>query len=54
VSGFAAMSTRVPVSVIVPIKNEAANLPRCLASVIWADEILVVDSASTGGSIARK
>ena len=32
VSDFAAtMSTRVPVSVIVPIKNEAANLPRCLA-----------------------
>ena len=52
-SGFAAaMSTRVPVSVIVPIKNEAANLPRCLASVKWADEILVVDSASTHGSIA--
>ena len=52
-SGFAAaMSTRVPVSVIVPIKNEAANLPRCLASVKWADEIFVVDSASTDGSIA--
>ena len=52
-SGFAAaMSTRVPVSVIVPIKNEAANLPRCLASVKWADEILVVDSASIDGSIA--
>ena len=52
-SGFAAaMSTRVPVSVIVPIKNEAANLPRCLASVKWANEILVVDSASTDGSIA--
>jgi glycosyltransferase involved in cell wall biosynthesis len=46
------MSTRVPVSVIVPIKNEAANLPRCLASVKWADEILVVDSESTDGSIA--
>ena len=52
-SGFAAaMSTRVPVSVIVPIKNEAANLPRCLASVKWADEIFVVDSESTDGSIA--
>src|SRR5437588_9256702 len=46
------MSTRVPVSVIVPIKNEAANLPRCLASVKWADEILVVDSESTDSSIA--
>jgi len=45
------MSTRVPVSVIVPIKNEAANLPRCLDAVQWADEIFVVDSRSTDGSI---
>ena len=40
----------MPVSVIVPIKNEAQNLPRCLASVAWADEIFVVDSQSTDGS----
>jgi glycosyltransferase involved in cell wall biosynthesis len=45
------MSARVPVSVIVPIRNEAANLPRCLASVRWADEVFVVDSQSTDGSI---
>ena len=45
------MSARVPVSVIVPIWNEAENLPRCLASVAWADEIFVVDSQSTDGSI---
>jgi glycosyltransferase involved in cell wall biosynthesis len=52
VPGFAAaMSTRVPVSVLVPIKNEAANLPRCLDCVKWADEIFVVDSQSTDGSI---
>ena len=40
----------VPVSVIVPIKNEAENLPRCLASIAWADEIFVVDSQSADGS----
>lgn len=40
----------VPVSVIVPIRNEAQNLARCLASVGWADEIFVVDSDSTDGS----
>lgn len=52
-SGFAAaMNTRVPVSVIIPIKNEAVNLPRCLDYVKWADEIFVVDSQSTDGSIA--
>jgi glycosyltransferase involved in cell wall biosynthesis len=41
---------KVPVSVIVPIRNEAANLARCLGSVQWADEILVVDSQSTDDS----
>lgn len=45
------MTSRVPVSVLVPIKNEAANLPRCLGSVKWADEIFVVDSKSADGSI---
>ncbi len=49
-------AARVPVSILIPIKNEAANLPRCLASVAWADEIFVVDSQSTDGSqeIAEK
>ncbi|MEO7724721.1 MAG: glycosyltransferase family 2 protein [Chthoniobacterales bacterium] len=44
------------VSVIVPIKNESENLPRCLASVAWAGEIFVVDSESSDGSqeIAQK
>ena len=44
-------NVRVPVSVLVPIKNEATNLGRCLDSVKWADEIFVVDSESTDGSI---
>lgn len=43
---------RVPVSLIVPIRNEADNLPRCLQSVRWADEVFVVDSQSTDGSLA--
>jgi len=41
---------KVPVSILMPIKNEAANLPRSLASVAWADEIFVVDSQSVDGS----
>ena len=45
------MDAKVPVSVLVPIKNEAGNLPRALASVTWADEVIVVDSHSTDGSI---
>jgi glycosyltransferase involved in cell wall biosynthesis len=42
---------KVPISVLVPIKNEAENLSRCLDSVSWADEIFVVDSQSTDDSI---
>jgi len=34
------------ISVVVLTLNEAANLPRCLASVAWADDILVLDSGS--------
>jgi glycosyltransferase involved in cell wall biosynthesis len=43
---------RVPLSVLVPVKNEAANLRDCLASVSFAQEIVVVDSASTDGTQA--
>ncbi|HSH95414.1 MAG TPA: glycosyltransferase family 2 protein [Roseimicrobium sp.] len=42
---------RVPVSVLIPIRNEANNLERCLKSVAWADEVIVVDSQSTDGSL---
>jgi glycosyltransferase involved in cell wall biosynthesis len=50
------MSSRVPVSVLVPIKNESENLARCLSSVSWADEIVVVDSQSNddSGAIAQQ
>ncbi|HEX2853318.1 MAG TPA: glycosyltransferase family 2 protein [Opitutaceae bacterium] len=44
-------SAKVPVSILIPIRNEAGNLPRCLASVSWADEIFVVDSGSTDRSV---
>jgi len=37
----------VPVSVVVCTLNEESVIERCLASVSWADERLVVDSGST-------
>jgi glycosyltransferase involved in cell wall biosynthesis len=48
--------SKVPISFLIPIKNEAANLPRCLSSIAWADEIFVVDSNSSDNSaqIARE
>ena len=36
----------VPVSVLVPTLDEELNLPECLDSVAWADEVFVVDSYS--------
>jgi glycosyltransferase involved in cell wall biosynthesis len=38
---------RATLSVAIVTLNEEANLPRTLASVAWADEIVVVDSGST-------
>jgi glycosyltransferase involved in cell wall biosynthesis len=45
------MLSKIPVSVLIPAKNEQANLPACLASLARADEIFVVDSQSTDNSI---
>ena len=39
------------VSVALITRNEAANLPRTLASVSWAQEIVVVDSGSTDATL---
>ena len=41
-----------PLSVLVPTRNEAPNIRACLESVRWADEVVVVDSGSTDGTLA--
>jgi glycosyltransferase involved in cell wall biosynthesis len=38
-------------SVIVITKNEAQHISRCLASVAWADEIIVLDSGSDDNTV---
>ncbi|MBF2001921.1 MAG: glycosyltransferase family 2 protein [Synechococcales cyanobacterium M58_A2018_015] len=43
--------SKVPVSVLIPAKNEQENLPACLASVACADEVFVVDSQSSDRSV---
>jgi glycosyltransferase involved in cell wall biosynthesis len=40
------------ISVVVLTKNEAANLPRCLDSVSFCDDVLVLDSGSTDETCA--
>ncbi|AYM92760.1 glycosyltransferase family 2 protein [Serratia sp. 3ACOL1] len=46
------MSHRNSLSVVMIAKNEAELLRECLQSVAWADEIIVLDSGSTDGSVA--
>lgn len=41
----------VPVTVVVLTRDEEANIARCLASVGWADQVIVVDSGSADGTM---
>ena len=43
---------REPLSVVVTAFNSAATLDACLASVRWADEVVVLDSGSTDATLA--
>ena len=47
VSNSRVTSPGLPVSVIVPVRNEAHNLPRCLESLKMVGEVYVIDSGST-------
>ncbi len=42
----------LPVSVIVAVRNEARNLPRCLKALSQVGEVYVVDSQSTDDTLA--
>src|SRR5579863_6999995 len=41
----------VPVSVVVLTLNEEPNIRRCLASVAWADQVVVVDAGSADDTV---
>jgi len=45
------MGKKIPLSVAIITKNEADNIPDCLRSVSFADQIVVVDSGSTDGTV---
>lgn len=47
------MTQRKPsnVSVVILALNEAVNIVRCIRSASWADEVYVVDSGSTDGTL---
>ena len=40
-----------PVSVLVPTLDEELNLPECLESLAWADQVFVVDSFSNDRTV---
>lgn len=44
-------ATRVPISCFIICFNEEANIRRCLDSVKWCDEIVIVDSFSTDRTV---
>jgi glycosyltransferase involved in cell wall biosynthesis len=50
-SSSMSMIKKVNVSVLILTKNEENDLPGCLESVAWADEIIVYDSYSTDRTI---
>lgn len=49
--GLRATAGRLPVSVIITTYNEEINIVDCIESVLWADEILLVDSQSTDRTV---
>ena len=51
-SNSSAVVQVLPVSVIVPVRNEARNLPRCLESLAGVGEIYVIDSQSTDDTLS--
>jgi glycosyltransferase involved in cell wall biosynthesis len=44
------VSTPCPISILIPVKNERGNIGPCIESARFADEIVVVDSASSDGT----
>jgi glycosyltransferase involved in cell wall biosynthesis len=44
-------SNSAPLSLLIPCKNEEANIKKCIKSVDWIDERFVVDSQSTDKTI---
>jgi glycosyltransferase involved in cell wall biosynthesis len=52
VSRSSAAAPPLPVSVLVPVRNEARNLPRCLPALAEFGEVYVIDSQSTDDTAA--
>ena len=45
------LAEKLPVSVIIPVRNEAKNLPRCLQALKDVGEVYVIDSQSSDDTV---
>jgi glycosyltransferase involved in cell wall biosynthesis len=45
------MTPRLPLSILIPTRNERANIADCLTSAAAAAQVVVVDSGSTDGTV---
>ena len=45
------ISNKLPITVLLAVKNEALNLPKCLSSLNPVTEVILIDSNSTDGTV---
>jgi len=41
----------LPISVVIIANNEQDNIQKCIESVLWSDDIILIDSGSTDNTI---
>src|SRR5260370_8060770 len=46
------MASLIPLTVVIPTRNEAAQITECVRHVPWAAEVIVVDGSSTDETAA--
>jgi len=44
------MASPAPVTVVIPTRNEGAQIAECVRQLAWADEVIVIDGHSTDGT----
>lgn len=47
------MPPKVPVTVVIPVLNEAHQIEECVRGCLWADEVLVADGGSTDATVTQ-
>ena len=45
------LKNRLPITVLLAVKNEAVNIARCLSALVNVERVVVIDSRSTDGTV---